>query len=213
MGKINILVNTFSYDGENYYVLSSETNGINVIKEASIYWNVNTSIDDLFDNICELTGASPFDAIDSKKRTHIKMMLSNDIIITFEDCSILLKDIIEKFEINNDLLFIVDAVCGFGEVLHSEASAKGLKFEIHAREHNKHNDPHVHVSHSHGENGSVSLITFEQIAGNLKPKQIKHAANIIKNNQEYLINYWNQKTDGITIDMSVVLGTSAKLYI
>jgi hypothetical protein len=70
------------------------------------------------------------------------------------------------------------------------AEYKGISISIYPKEQG-HNEPHLHAKYQDAEI-SVSLISFEVLAGNLPPKQQVQAINWCKNNRLILEKYWNE---------------------
>lgn len=78
-----------------------------------------------------------------------------------------------------------------------------LRFYVNSREAGKHHSPHVHVTDSgHNYNASISILTGIVIGGNLPSHLKKLAKTIILNNQDYFIQCWNTKTDGLRVDIN-----------
>jgi hypothetical protein len=70
------------------------------------------------------------------------------------------------------------------------AEHKGITFMIYPKEQG-HNEPHFHAKYQ-GAEISISLISFEVLAGNLPPKQQKQAVDWCKSNKSVLEKYWNK---------------------
>ena len=90
-----------------------------------------------------------------------------------------------------------------GEVL----AQKNLRYIMHSREGNKHNNPHVHVRDIHTrQEASISILDdFCVLAGSLPKKELKAARHTIKEKQEFFIESWNTLTDGLNIDINHAL--------
>lgn len=77
----------------------------------------------------------------------------------------------------------------------------GMKFKIYPNEQG-HNAAHVHMETS---SASVSIeITTQNIlecSGKITSRQIKKAITWVADNQEMLINNWNEFTNGVKIDV------------
>jgi hypothetical protein len=70
------------------------------------------------------------------------------------------------------------------------ADYRGITIIIHPKEQG-HNEPHLHAKYQDAEI-SISLISFEVLAGNLPPKQQKQAIDWCKDNRPILEKYWNE---------------------
>lgn len=81
----------------------------------------------------------------------------------------------------------------------------GIRYDMHSREKKQHHTPHIHVKYRDNE-ASVSLITGEIEDGLLPNKIHKVVKNKILNNQFFLLDFWNNKTDGIKVDLNVLFG-------
>jgi hypothetical protein len=67
---------------------------------------------------------------------------------------------------------------------------KGIKFFIYPKEEG-HYEPHFHAKYQDAEI-SISLISFQVLAGNLPPRQQKQAIDWCKDNIETLKKYWGK---------------------
>ena len=89
-----------------------------------------------------------------------------------------------------------------GQVLKSE----NLRFYMHSRE-KGHNSPHVHVEDLKRDTEcSIDIITGQLLTGEIKPKELKKAQKIIRENKELFVDYWNKNTDGLNVDINHKLG-------
>lgn len=59
-----------------------------------------------------------------------------------------------------------------------------------------HSKPHVHISYKETE-ASIAIEDLEVLAGNVSSRTLKRARNYIKNNQEKLLDYWDNAKKGI----------------
>ena len=97
------------------------------------------------------------------------------------------------------LLLNMDA----GEVFEDD----GIRYYIRSREHGKHSEPHVHVDVRHEKEASYSIIDGRQLAGDkIKTSDDKRIKRKINGNKKQLIKYWNEHTDGLTVDLNQVFG-------
>lgn len=97
------------------------------------------------------------------------------------------------------LLLCMDA----GEVFRDD----GIRYYMHSKEYCSHNEPHVHVDIRHEKEGSFSILSGIQLAGDkIKTRDIRRIERMIRDRKEELIEYWNLNTDGIKVDLNQALG-------
>ena len=97
------------------------------------------------------------------------------------------------------LLLCMDA----GEVFRDD----GIRYYMHSKESCSHNEPHVHVDIRHEKEGSFSILSGIQLAGDrIKTRDIRRIEKMIRDRKEELIRYWNLNTDGIKVDLNQALG-------
>lgn len=97
------------------------------------------------------------------------------------------------------LLLCMDA----GEVFRDD----GIRYYMNSRETGKHNEPHVHVEIRHESSGSFSILTGKKLSkGRIKSTDIRKIQKMIENRKEELVRYWNEHTDGRTVDLNQALG-------
>lgn len=83
----------------------------------------------------------------------------------------------------------------------------GIRYYMHSKEYGKHNIPHVHVDIRHEMSGSFSLIDGNQLSDSkINKKDVKKIKKMIKDNREKFIDYWNEHTDGLTVDLNQAFG-------
>lgn len=83
----------------------------------------------------------------------------------------------------------------------------GIRYYMHSKEYGKHNTPHVHVDIRHEVSGSFSLIDGRQLSDEkIRKKDEKKIENMIMSKKKELIRYWNEHTDGLTVDLNQALG-------
>ena len=105
----------------------------------------------------------------------------------------------EKDVINIQLLVSADA----GTVFTDD----GIRYYMNSKEAGKHNVPHVHVDIRHEASGAFSLIDGTQLTdGKIKNKDKTSIKKMISDNQFKLLKYWNDHTDGLTVDLNQALG-------
>lgn len=97
------------------------------------------------------------------------------------------------------LLLCMDAGCVFED--------DGIRYYMNSREAGKHNLPHVHVDIRHEDSGSFSIIDGKQLSKEIiKSSDVKKIQKKIAAKKEELIKYWNEHTDGLTVDLDQALG-------
>lgn len=83
----------------------------------------------------------------------------------------------------------------------------GIRYYMNSREAGKHNEPHVHVDIRHETSGSFSIITGKKLLkGKIKTSDVRKIQMMIANHQAELINFWNEHTDGLTVDLDQAFG-------
>lgn len=148
----------------------------------------------------------------------------NSILQFFQD-----GDIVEKYLIFNNLRYTVEDTnkpliyylhrMGMSETeiiniqLLINANAgdvfkdDGIRYYMNSRETGKHNIPHVHVDIRHEASGSFSIIDGKKLVGrNIRRKDERKIQKVIMDKKADFIKYWNEHTDGLTVDMNQALG-------
>lgn len=121
----------------------------------------------------------------------------NIIVQNIQSIKALYKDEWEGIEIQ--LLLCMDA----GSVFEDD----GIRYYMNSREAGKHNEPHVHVDIRHETSGSFSIITGKKLSkGKIKTSDVRKIQMMIANHQAELINFWNEHTDGLTVDLDQAFG-------
>ncbi|WP_317392683.1 DUF4160 domain-containing protein [Slackia piriformis] len=97
-----------------------------------------------------------------------------------------------------------------GEVGRSD----GFKYWMNSGEGNRHHVPHVHVSYQNEASASISLMDSSVLASSPSfPKRRLRAARLwVKDNQQDLLERWNDLTDGIRADIDMHRGESKLFY-
>ena len=114
-------------------------------------------------------------------------IISNPLI---DDSSfdLFFNDIIENHDLEK--VYCVEPIFPIGDVV---AKYRNYKIVIHSNEDNHQNFPHVHVYDQIGQNAYVSLTNFEMSKGLfMKRKDKNKILDYIKDNKEYLTNFYNQ---------------------
>ncbi len=80
---------------------------------------------------------------------------------------------------------------------------KELKFEVRTNEQSGHHRPHLHVSTSSA-SLSIAIDDGEVLAqsGKISPSQIKTAQKWMKDNHDFIVEKWNEFSNGIEIPIS-----------
>lgn len=83
----------------------------------------------------------------------------------------------------------------------------GIRYYMNSREAGKHNEAHVHVDIRHEKSGSFSIITGKKLSkGEIRASDVRKIQMMIANHQAELINFWNEHTDGLTVDLDQAFG-------
>ena len=83
----------------------------------------------------------------------------------------------------------------------------GIRYYMNSRETGKHNEAHVHVDIRHETSGSFSIITGKKLSkGKIRTSDVRKIQMMIANHQAELINFWNDHTDGLTVDLDQAFG-------
>lgn len=102
-------------------------------------------------------------------------------------------------EIDVEVLVCADA----GSICQDD----GIRYYMHSHEGTRHNEPHVHIDAlNHGCDASFSIITGEILEGKLPKKLLKKVKNKILKEQNFFVECWNTKTDGLAIDINKHFG-------
>lgn len=71
--------------------------------------------------------------------------------------------------------------------------AKLDKVRVEIRKENvAHNEPHLHVKHSDIIDASISLISFQVLAGKIDGKSHKHLLRVLSPNKDRLLSIWHE---------------------
>ena len=82
-------------------------------------------------------------------------------------------------------------------------NSEGVSFFFHTNEKDLHHTPHIHCKYS-GTETRIDIQNIKVLDKPFKSSKMKLALNIIRNNQQSLINYWNH---------SVINGESMKFHL
>ncbi len=122
-------------------------------------------------------------------------------ILSIENENVLLKSLVERFNLTEIESYLV-IFLGRGDFLRKG----GFRFYFYSHEGNRHNRPHVHVETSDHREGTIDILTLEQNkGGKLKKHELSKIQKILKGKQIDLIKAWNLMTDGIHVDLDILL--------
>ncbi len=96
-----------------------------------------------------------------------------------------------------------------GEVLRGKVP--GVTFSIRSNEAGSHHLPHVHVCYDHCREWAMAIQTREVLAGRedysrVPGKTRRQIVRIIEENASDLMDYWNNRTNGMRFDVDAALG-------
>lgn len=83
-----------------------------------------------------------------------------------------------------------------------------IRYYMNSHEAGHHNMPHVHVMVGHEYEASVGILNASILAGNLPPKYEKRIIQKIDNNRQHLLECWNKMTDGMEVDINLLMGVT-----
>lgn len=127
-------------------------------------------------------------------------------ILTLNECidaeySVKIKDILRKYECGDTLRIVF-----FLSVLQGEVfKAEGYSFYMHSNERTIHNLPHIHVYRAGECPLTIDFLNLNIIEGEISGRKRRRIMKIISDKQELLIKHWNEKTNGITINVDYTL--------
>lgn len=130
---------------------------------------------------------------------------SQQDFIMIENMNITVEILLRKFQIEGNLqvYFVFSALQG-------DIWREGqIHYYMQSHEFGKHNRPHVHVNAGGKYSASIDILTGEILAGELPGKYMKQIKNKIEENCEFLIDCWNNMTDGINVDIDYRFGSTS----
>ncbi|MCL2163131.1 MAG: DUF4160 domain-containing protein [Oscillospiraceae bacterium] len=161
-------------------------------------YSIDTTIKDLVKTIWEKHGTSG-DAYKNDHSDYVSIcFFIHNQFIHCSNYNFALTSLIERFNVDGHLnvFFIYNG--NAGEIWYDD----GLRYYMRSHEQGSHSTPHVHVNYKHDASGTISITDGTVLSGDLPKKAIKKACERILNEQDYLINCWNNMTDGLYIDIN-----------
>lgn len=130
-----------------------------------------------------------------------KYLVFNELRYTIEDIKKPLSYYLERMGVSEcqkvNIEILLDSNAG------TIYEGDGIRYYMYSREYGKHNFPHVHVDIRNEVSGSFSIIDGKQLSdGKIKAKDRKKIENKINEKRNELIKYWNEHTDGLTVDLN-----------
>lgn len=131
----------------------------------------------------------------------------NGIVYRIDDCSIGL-DIIDRYiDFDSAWSFLLFFNGNAGEVFRGEV--KDCHFYFHSHEGKRHNIPHVHICYRHEIEAVYSLTDGSLLSGIKLPGKVdKIIRSLIADRRCMLLEFWNNRTDGMHVDLDEYLGAS-----
>lgn len=162
----------------------------------------NATMSDIRNAICEKMDKQIADLCRSCPCICIK---SHEDFIEIENMDIMVEILLRKFQIEGNLqiYFVFSALQG-------DIWREGqIHYYMQSREYGKHNRPHVHVNACDRYSAAIDILTGETLVGKIPGKYMKQIKNKIEENREFLIDCWNNMTDGINVDIDYRFGTTS----
>lgn len=134
-----------------------------------------------------------------------KYLVFNNLRYSIENINLPLCYYLQRMNYDGDSIIEVQILLNMdaGEVFEDD----GIRYYIYSKESGRHNKPHVHVDVRHERSGVFSLMDGEQLDGDkIQKKDINRIQKRIEERREELIIYWNEHTDGLTVDLNQALG-------
>lgn len=134
-----------------------------------------------------------------------KYLMFNGLRYTIEDINIPLIDYLYKMGVseNEKLNVQILVSSNAGTVFKDD----GIRYYMYSKEYGQHNVPHVHVDIRHEVSGSFSIIDGSLLSGEgIKKRDVSKIKKTIEKRKKELLHYWNEHTDGLTVDLNQALG-------
>ena len=130
----------------------------------------------------------------------IAIITANECI-NIDDRNITVKSVLKNYDCGSIL-----RVCFILSTLQGDVFREnGVVYYMHSNEKTSHNIPHVHVSKPGEFDIYVSLLDYRLLSGQISEKKLKDIIHTINKKQQVLIDHWNTKTNGITINEDFTL--------
>jgi hypothetical protein len=130
-------------------------------------------------------------------------ILTRKECLCIEDTNIPLITIFKHFDCGESL-----HICFFLTLIQGEVfNDNNISYYIHSNERTHHNLPHVHVKKRGKYEVVIDFIELKVIktSGNITQKELKAILSVIEQKRTNLIEYWNNRTNGISIAIDYTL--------
>ena len=126
-------------------------------------------------------------------------------IIEIENMDIMVETLLRKFQIEGNLQLYFAFSALQGDIWREGQ----IHYYMQSREYGKHNRPHVHVNAGDRYSAAIDILTGEILAGEIPGKYMKQIKNKVEKNRGFLIDCWNNMTDGINVDIDYRFGITS----
>ena len=128
-------------------------------------------------------------------------IITQDACYEIDDYSIKVTDLLEDFDCGE-----IIRIAFFISILQGEVyRSNGVIYFMHSNERTTHNKPHVHVRKPGSFDVSIDLLNLSLLDGKITERDLRDVRKQIKRKQTILIDYWNNNTNGITINEDYTL--------
>ena len=162
----------------------------------------NTTMSDIRNAICEKMNKQIGDLCRSCPCICIK---SHEDFIEIENMDIIVETLLRKFQIDGNLQLYFAFSALQGDIWREGQ----IHYYMQSREYGKHNRPHVHVNAGDRYSAAIDILTGEILAGEIPGKYMKQIKNKVEKNRGFLIDCWNNMTDGINVDIDYRFGITS----
>ena len=140
------------------------------------------------------------------KITHsMREYLDSKDFIEIENMDIMVETLLRKFQIEGNLQLYFAFSALQGDIWREGQ----IHYYMQSREYGKHNRPHVHVNAGDRYSAAIDILTGEILAGEISGKYMKQIKNKVEKNRGFLIDCWNNMTDGINVDIDYRFGITS----
>lgn len=129
-------------------------------------------------------------------------LLTDGYLVRIDDPLLCIADISKYITVNDELNICFVFSNQAGDIWTDD----GLRYYMPSRESGSHNKPHIHVDYRHESHASICIGDGSLLSGSMPSKALREARKKIFENQEFLLRYWNEKTDGLSVDINSYLG-------
>ena len=130
---------------------------------------------------------------------------SHEDFIEIENMDIMVETLLRKFQIEGNLQLYFAFSALQGDIWREGQ----IHYYMQSREYGKHNRAHVHVNAGDRYSAAIDILTGEILAGEIPGKYMKQIKNKVEKNRGFLIDCWNNMTDGINVDIDYRFGTTS----